>query len=240
MPSSLFDPFVVQSSPLLWLAVTLAVYRCVHAVNVRACRHPLTTPVALGAAIMMLVLLLSGTPYETYFDRVRLIHFFLGPATVAMAIPLYTHTRRLRDDALPLLVTLVAGSAAAIASSLFLGRWTGASSDLLLSLAPKSTTMPVAMGLTETMGGSASLTSLTVTMTGISGAVIAPIVWRALHVDDLAQRGFMLGLSSHAIGTAYAFQLGEVAGASSALAMGLNSIATAAVLPALLHVFSLR
>jgi len=128
---------------------------------------------------------------------------------------------------------LLVGSATAVVSAVAIGWVFGASTETLLSLAPKSTTMPIAMGITEKIGGSPSLTSLMVTLTGISGAIMARGLLKLVRVDDLAIRGFAVGVAAHAIGTSYTIQLGELAVAFSALGMGLNGVATTLIVPLL-------
>ena len=158
--------------------------------------------------------------YRTYFDGAQFVHFLLGPATVALAIPLYAQLGRLVRLALPLLVALVVGSLTAALSAVAIGSLFGASRVTLLSLAPKSATTPIAMGIAERIGGIPSLTAVLVVITGIIGAVSARYIFDALKIRDPAIRGFAIGVASHGIGTARAFQVSEQAGAFAALAMG--------------------
>lgn len=158
----------------------------------------------------------------------------LGPATVALAIPLYAQFDRLRRLALPIGLSLLAGSLAAAFSAVLIGKLFGASTLTLISLAPKSATTPIAMGIAERLGGLPSLTAVLVILTGILGAICAGPLFRLLGIADPAVRGFALGITSHGIGTARAFQDSEQAGAFAALAMGLNGLATALLLPLLL------
>ena len=218
---------------LVWITVTLAAYQVALAIHQRAGRHPLANPVVLSVLLILPVLLITRTPYETYFEGARFVHFVLGPATVAFAIPLYGQIARLKALLLPLMVALVVGSLTAITSAVALAWLLGASQDTLLSLAPKSATMPVAIGIAEQTGGIVSLTALAVTLTGVSGAMMAPGLLKVLRIEDLAVRGFAVGVASHAIGTASTLRLGESAAAFSALAMGLNAVATAVLLPLL-------
>ena len=225
----------LEASPLLWLAVTLVAYQIAYAIYFRAGRNPLVNPVLVSITLIITVLLATRTPYPTYFDGAKLVHFLIGPTTVAMAVPLYTHTKRLKRMLLPLAGSLLVGSATAIISSVAIALTFGASTETLLSLAPKSTTMPIAMGITEKIGGSPSLTSLMVTLTGIAGAIMARGLLTLVRIDDVATRGFAVGVTAHAIGTAYTFQLGEVAVAFAALGMGLNGVPTTTLVPVLMH-----
>ncbi|MCB1907088.1 MAG: LrgB family protein [Rhodocyclaceae bacterium] len=224
----------LAATPLLGLTLTLVCYQIAFAIHRRLGMHPAANPVLLAVAMLVAVLLATDTPYPVYFDGAQFVHFLLGPATVALAIPLYAQFERLKKLALPLLVALVAGSLAAALSAVALGAMFGASRELLMSLAPKSVTTPIAMGVAERLGGLPSLTAVLVIATGILGAIGARYVYRLLHIEDHAVRGFAIGLASHGIGTARAFQVSEQAGAFAALAMGLNGLFTAATLPLLL------
>jgi predicted murein hydrolase (TIGR00659 family) len=225
----------LSASPLLWLLVTLLTYQAAYKVYRRSGSNPLANPILISVILVVCVLLLTKTPYETYFDGARFVHFLVGPATVALAIPLYAQIARLKTMFVPLMIALLVGSVTAIGSAVGIGWLFGASSETLLSLAPKSATMPVAMGVAATIGGLPSLTAVTVTLTGISGAIIAHGLLNLLRIDDLAVRGFAVGIAAHAIGTSRALQMSETAGAFAALAMGLNGIATALLLPVMVQ-----
>ena len=221
----------LAASPLLGLTLTLLAYLGASAVHQRCGGHPLANPVLLAVATLVGLLWLTDTPYRTYFDGAQFVHFLLGPATVALAIPLHAQLPRLRRMALPLLLALLIGSLTAALSAVAIGALLGASRATLLSLAPKSVTTPIAMGIAERIGGLPSLTAVLVILTGVLGAILARYIYRALHIDDDAQRGFALGIAAHGIGTARAFQESEQMGAFAALAMGLNGLLTALLLP---------
>ncbi|MBK6630594.1 MAG: LrgB family protein [Betaproteobacteria bacterium] len=221
----------LSTSPLLGLTVTLLAYQGAFWLSRRANFHPLANPVLIAVAALVLLLQLTGTPYATYFDGAQFVHFLLGPATVALAIPLYAQLARLRAMAMPLLAALAIGSLTAMLSAVFIGKLFGASEASLLSLAPKSVTTPIAMGIAERIGGLPSLTAVLVIATGILGAVSAKYVYQLLGITDHAVRGFAIGVASHGIGTARAFQVSEQAGAFSGLAMGLNALMTALLVP---------
>jgi putative effector of murein hydrolase len=159
----------------------------------------------------------------------------LGPATVALAVPLYNNLKEMRRAALPMGVALVVGSLTASATAVGTAWLLGASRDTLASLAPKSVTTPIAMGIAEEIGGLPSLTAVLVILTGIIGAVVTTYTLDALRIRDWRARGFATGLAAHGIGTARALQLNDAAGAFSSLAMGLNGLATAILLPLLIR-----
>lgn len=221
----------LSTTPLLGLTLTLLAYQAAFWVYRRCGFHPLANPVLISVALLAGILLVTGTPYQTYFDGAQFVHFLLGPATVALAIPLYAQLPRLKAMALPLGIALVVGSLTAALSAYGLGALLGASRESLMSLAPKSVTTPIAMGIAERLGGLPSLTAVLVISTGILGAVGARYIYRLLRIEDHAVRGFAIGIASHGIGTARAFQVSEQTGAFAALAMGLNGLATALSLP---------
>ena len=221
----------LSTSPLLGLTLTLLAYQAAFWIYSRVGFHPLANPVLISVAILAGLLLVTGASYQAYFDGAQFVHFLLGPATVALAIPLHAQWPRLRAMAGPLTIALLAGSLTAALSAWGVGALLGASRESLMSLAPKSATTPIAMGVAERLGGLPSLTAVLVITTGIIGAVLAHGVMRRLRVDDHAVQGFALGLASHGIGTARAFQVSEQAGAFAALAMGLNGLVTAVSLP---------
>ena len=221
----------LAASPVLGLTMTLLAYQGATSLHRRSGGHPLANPVLLAVAVLVALLALTGTSYQTYFDGAQFVHFLLGPATVALAIPLYAQFDRLRRMALPLLGALLVGSLTAALSAVAIGGLLGASEATQLSLAPKSVTTPIAMGIAERIGGLPSLTAILVIATGILGAMGASFIYRALKIEDDAVRGFALGIASHGIGTARAFQESEQAGAFAALAMGLNGLMTALLLP---------
>ncbi|RTL68927.1 MAG: LrgB family protein [Hyphomicrobiales bacterium] len=227
----------LSASPLLHLTLTLIAYQVGLFVYRRARLNPLLNPVLIGVVTVLVALLVTGTPYETYFNGAQFVHFLLGPATVALAIPLYRQVQIVRKSALAIIVSIVAGSLTASVSAVAIAWALGASHDTLLSIAPKSVTAPVAMGISERLGGLPSLTAVLVILTGIVGAMLGTYTMNALGIRDWSARGFAMGTASHGIGTARALQVNETAGAFSGLAMGLNALATALLLPLLWRLF---
>lgn len=225
----------LATTPLLWLTATLLAFLASSALYRKSGQQPLLNPVALSIVFLVGVLLLTDTPYKVYFDGAQFIHFLLGPATVALAVPLYLHAAKVRKQLLAILIGLAAGSLTAIVSAMALTWLLGGSLQTLLSMAPKSVTTPIAMGIAEKIGGLPSLTAVLVIMTGIVGAATAPALLRLLRVGDDSVKGFAIGVASHGIGTARALQISELAGAFSGLAMGLNALLTALLVPLLVE-----
>lgn len=229
----------LSASPLLGLTLTLLAYQAAYWLYQRAGFNPLLNPVLLAIVMLVTALSITGTPYATYFDGAQFVHFLLGPATVALAVPLYLQFERLRKLALPLAGALLAGSVTAIVSAVGIAWLLGAGEATLLSVAPKSVTAPIAMGIAEKIGGIPSLTAVLVIMTGVSGAMMAKYVLDALRIADHGVRGFAVGVAAHGIGTARAFQVSEQAGAFAGLGMGLNGLITAVLMPLLLYAWRL-
>ena len=225
----------LSATPLLWLAATLLAYEAGHFVFRRSGGRPLFHPVPIAVALLILTLRQTGTAYETYFDGAQFVHFLLGPATVALAVPLYQNRAEVRRVLLPMLLALLAGSATAIVSAVGVGRLLGASDQTLLSLAPKSATTPIAMGISEQLGGLPSLTAALVIATGILGAVVVTPLLDLLRIRDWRGRGFAAGVAAHGLGAARAFQVHELAGTFAGIALALNGIATALLAPLLVH-----
>ena len=170
------------------------------------------------------------------------MHFLLGPATVALAIPLYRNLGRVRATLVPMCAALLLGSLTAIVSAVLVGGLLGVPVALLASLAPKSVTTPIAMSLAKANGGIPALAAVFVIVTGVFGAIVVTPLMNALGIRDYAARGFAVGLAAHGIGTARAFQVDALAGAFAGIALGLNGALTAVltplVVPPLLHWFA--
>lgn len=221
----------LSTSPLLWLTLTLVAYLVAFDLYRRSGFNPLVNPVAIAVVALLAVLLATRTSYQTYFDGAQFVHFLLGPATVALAVPLYEQWGKLRAHWVALVVALVVGVIVASGSAVLIAHALGASAKTLASLAPKSVTTPVAMGISEKLGGLPSLTAVCVVITGIVGSTLARSVLNTMRIPDHAVRGFALGLSAHGQGVARAFLVSEEMGAFAGLAMGLAALTSALVLP---------
>lgn len=223
----------LAASPLLALTLTLLAYLGGTWLYRRSRHNPLVNPVLIAVCAIVGLLLLTDTDYGTYFDGAQFVHFLLGPATVALAIPLYRQVQQVKKSLLAIVVAVISGSLTAAASAVGIAWLLGASEKTILSMAPKSVTAPVAMGIAEQVGGLPTLTAVVVILTGITGAMAATGLLKLLRIEDWRAGGLAIGVASHGIGTARAFQVNEVAGAFSGLAMGLNALATAILIPLL-------
>jgi predicted murein hydrolase (TIGR00659 family) len=229
------NPFALwvylSQTPLLWLTVTLLVYAITDAVSQATQRHPLANPVLHAMWIIAAFLLLTGTSYTTYFSGAQFVHFLLGPTTVALAVPLYENRKVVISAILPMLAALVVGCATAIVSVVLLAEAVGLPRAVVLSLAPKSVTAGVAMGISESLGADPALTAVATVLTGVMGAIIVTPLMNRMGIADFRARGFAVGLASHGIGTARAFQVDTVAGVFAGIAMSLNALVTSLLVP---------
>ncbi|MBC56795.1 MAG: hypothetical protein CL814_07655 [Confluentimicrobium sp.] len=217
--------------PLIWLTATLIAYVIGDTLFRAAGRRPFANPVLIAVILLAVLLRVTQTPYAIYFEGAQFVHFMLGPATVALAVPLHANLARVRKSALPLLAALLAGSLTAMLSAVGLGWALGIRGEVLLSLVPKSATAPVALGISENIGGSPTLTAVLVITTGIIGAIVVTPLLNLLRIRDWRARGFAVGVAAHGIGTARAFQVNETAGAFAGIGMGLNAMLTAILAP---------
>lgn len=230
---------MLLSSPMLWITLTLLVYLASAWLYLRSGRNPFLIPVLTSVAVLIAIMRLTDTSYPVYFEGTKFIHFFVGPVIVALAVPLYNQIERLRKIWLPVTVALIVGSSTAILSAVLVAWALGGSVSTLISLAPKSATMPIAMALAERFNGLVALAAVAVAVTGIGGTIIARPLLNMFGIKDPAVRGFSLGLTAHAIGTARAMQANETAGAFAALAMALNGVATAVIAPLLFWMYQI-
>lgn len=219
------------ASPLFLVGATLGAFQIGQIVYERTGRLAVLQPVLIAIACMAALLLASGLPYEVYREGTAMLHLMLGPAIVALAVPLRENLRKARALLAPMLATLVLGGVAVTGSALALGALVGLEGTALLSLTTKSVSAPIALGVAEAIGGDVSLTILAVFTTGIAGVIVTPALLRLLRVEDEAVRGFTLGLTSHAFGIARALEIGPRAGAFATLGMGMMGCATAIGVP---------
>ncbi|MGB5093844.1 MAG: LrgB family protein [Parvibaculum sp.] len=214
-----------------WIVLTLVTYLLFRALQQRAGGNPVLNPVLLATATIILLMTLSGRGYDDYNRGGAWLLWLLGPATVALAIPLYLNFAQVRSVLLPMFAALMAGSITAVLSAIVIGKLLGASPETIASLAPKSVTTPIAMAIAAEIGGIPALAAVFVIFTGIIGAIFGSAIFNALGVKDPRARGFAMGIAAHGIGTARAFQVNWQAGTFSGIAMTINGILTALFLP---------
>lgn len=221
----------LSSTPLFGLTATLAAYALAQALYEWLGRPPWANPVMGAVAAIGAVLLVTATPYPTYFAGAQFVHVLLGPAVVALAWPLWERRAELRRRGVALVVAGLTGGAAAAVSAVLIARALGLPDDVVRSLAPKSVTAPVAMGIAERLGGVPALAAVFTLLTGMVGAVSAKALFDALGVQHWAVRGFAIGTAAHGLGTARALQVHPEAGAYAGIALGVQVLLAALLMP---------
>lgn len=217
---------------MIWIAVTCAIYWGAAWLFRRSGHHLLCLPVLTGTLLVLGVLALADTQYPIYAQDTGFLRWLTGPATIALAVPLYRQATLLRRLVRPIAVALMAGCAVSITGTWFAGWLGGTPREVVLSLASKSATMPIAMQAVERAGGIAAMAAMAVVATGVLGVLMAEPLFRVLRVQDPRVRSFALGLVSHAIGVVRVIQVYPDHLAFAALAMSLNGICTALLLAA--------
>jgi len=223
----------LQSTPLLGLTVTLVGWQAAVALSRTLRDHPLANPVLIAILLLSALLLATRTPYSAYFQGAQYVHFLLGPATVALAVPMYAAWNQIRHSAPAIIPAILAGTLTSAVSVMLIAHTLGASRQVVLSLAPKSVTTSIAMGIAEQIGGNPSLAAAFVLLTGLASIVAGPPLWRLLRITDWRARGLAAGTAGHGLATARVLLLHETAGAFGGLAIGLNGIVTALLVPPL-------
>ena len=228
----------LSTTPLFGLTATLVVYLLAHALYTRWQQAPWANPVFWTVVTLAALLTLTGVPYPSYFSGAQFIHFLLGPAVVALAWPLWQRRAELQQRWGRLLLASLTGGLAASACAVGAGWALGLPTDVLLSMAPKLVTAPVAMGIAEKTGGIPALAAVFSVMTGLTGALAGKYLFDLLRIPAAGEgwrvRGFALGASSHGIGAARAMQVNADAGAYAGLGLGLQAVLVALWMPLLL------
>jgi predicted murein hydrolase (TIGR00659 family) len=231
----------LSATPLFGLSATLVVYVLAQAVYARLDQPAWANPVLWSVVVLASLLTVTRVDYPTYFSGAQFIHFLLGPAVVALAWPLWERLAALREHWRALLAAALAGGVAASGSALLLGWLVDLPQDVVLSLAPKSVTAPVAMGIADKIGGIPALAAVFAVVTGMVGALSGKALFALLKIPTDANgwmaRGFSLGTAAHGIGAARAMQVNPDAGAFAGLALGLQVVLAALLIPMLFQLF---
>lgn len=222
-------------TPLPGVLLTVLAYQLACWLQRRGAGHPLLNPVALASGMIIAALAVMDASYERYVGSAGILLWLLGPATVALAVPLARELPRIARAVWPVLAAVVLGALTSVVSAVLLARLTGADAALARALAPKSATTPIAMGIAEQVGAARELTAAIVVCTGVTGAIIGPLLLDALRVRDPLVRGIATGTAAHGIGTASLYRSSPEASAYSSLAMGLGGLVTALIAPWLLR-----
>ncbi len=230
--SGLYHAWVyLQSEPLLGLTATLLAWQAASWLDERTGHAAWSNPIMIAIILLALVLIASGTSYRSYFNGAQYVQFLLGPATVALAVPMYANLGTIRRNFIPILLSMTAGSAVAAISAMLIVEALGAPRTVVISIAPKSVTTPIAMGISQDLGGLPALTAIFVLITGIFGGLIALPLFRLLGIRDRRAQGLAGGTAAHGLATARLLLESDTAGAFGGLAIGLNGLITAIMVP---------
>jgi len=224
----------LSGDPLFALIITLATYQIGYLLYVRAKRNPLVNPVAISVILTCLAIALLEMPYEKYFEGAQFVHFLLGTATVALAVPIYNGFKRMQGKIFHIWMALTVGSTVSIVSAVAIAKWMGASDNIIGSMYAKSVTAPIAMGIAERLNVSPTLTAVFTVITGMLGAILAPYILNSVKVHQWWIRGTAIGVGAHGLGITRAFSVNEEAGVYASMAMGLNGVISAIGLPIVL------
>jgi len=229
----------LQTQPLLGLTATLCTWELASFLDARAGHKAFTNPTVLSIIFLATALLITHTPYSAYFTGAQYVHFLLGPATVALAVPMYANLPAIKRNFTAIIISLSAGSIAAASSAMLIAKGLGAPAQIIISLGPKSVTTPIAMGIAQNLGGQPPLTAVFVMLTGMFGTIICTGVLRLARVTDWRAQGLAAGTAAHGLATAHMLRLNQTAGAFGGLAIGLNGIVTSLILPVLVRIFGI-
>jgi putative effector of murein hydrolase len=223
--------------PLFWLTATVCAWIVAGRIARASGFHPLANPVLISIAAIALLLTATGTTFEKYSADTQVIQVLIAPAVVAIAVPLFRNWQLVKANAFPIVAAIMLGCVTAVLSVLALSRAFGLPGRVAVSLAPKSATAGAAMSISHSVGGDVVMTAAFTVATSIIGAVALVSIMRLLRVRDETTIGFSAGLCAHAVGTARAFQIGPVAGTFAGIALCLNAVLTALIVPLLTRLF---
>jgi predicted murein hydrolase (TIGR00659 family) len=222
---------LLAQNPVFGVTITLLGYEIGRWVQRRSGGWPLANPVLIAIVLIVAALEFCSIPYDLYLKGGGLIQFMLGPATVALALPIYANATRIRGAAAGIAAGVAVGATVACASAVGIAWLLGLPNDVLRSIASKSVTTPIAIGISQEIGGHPSLTAVLVITSGIIGAMLSGRLYDWIGLRDWEARGLATGIASHGIGTAQMLSVNETAGAFAGLAIGLTGLFTAIVLP---------
>ncbi|NME35447.1 MULTISPECIES: LrgB family protein [Fusobacterium] len=221
-------------TPFFGIIISLLAFNIGLYIFEKSKKFPLLNPLVTSGAIIIIFIKLFNIPLSYYEKGGNIIAFFLAPATVALSMPLYRQINKLKENFLPIIIGSLVGAVTAIISIIFLGKLLGIDEILIKSFIPKSITTPLGMELSALIGGIPPITVFAIILTGISGNAMAPYVCKIFRIEHPVAKGLGIGISSHAVGTAKAIEMGEVEGAMSALSIVIAGIITFIVAPILL------
>ena len=228
----------IMSNPIILLAITFGIYYVARQIQKRT-GWVVLNPILITIAALIALLQLTGISYETYEQGGQYIEFWLKPAIVALGVPLYQNLGQIRRQLLPILMSQLVGCLVGLVSVTLIASALGASHEVIVSLAPKSVTTPIAMEVCKTSGGIPSLTAAIVVIVGLFGAIFGFKILEVWHVRNPFSQGISMGTAAHAVGTSRAMEKGETYGAYSSLGLILNGVLTALLTPFVLKLLGI-
>lgn len=223
--------------PLTSLIFTLAAFSFAQWLQKKANGNSLLNPIPMAIILCVVFIAVSGIGYETYMEGAGIIHFLLGPATVALAIPLYKQIKMIGRQAIAVGAAVLSGCFLSGFVAWFLAYKMGAGQDIQLSIIPKSVTTPIAIGIAEKIETVPSLAVFFVFTTGILGTIFSMFIFKIVRMNDDKAIGFSLGVTCHGLGVARALQRSEVAGAFAVLGMSLMGMVSGILMPFIVLMF---
>lgn len=227
----------IISSPVFGVLISLITYE-IGVLIKQKLKLSIFNPLLIAIIILIVFLMKFNIKYEDYNNGGQVISFFLAPATIALALPLYKKFSLFKANALPILAGILCGSASGILSVIVFAKMFNLSGQLAKSLIPKSITTPIGMALSNQLGGLPAITVVAIIITGILGSIIGPFLYKILKINDKVALGIAMGSASHAVGTAKAMEIGETEGAMSGLTIAISGIVTVLIAPILWNLFS--
>ncbi|MBU3194138.1 LrgB family protein [Clostridium algidicarnis] len=225
----------IINSPLFGVLISLVCFEISIALYNKF-KAPLLNPLLISTILIISTLLMFNISFEQYNSGCKFISFFLGPATVVLAVPLYNKLELLKKNLIPLLSGILVGSIAGIVSIIFLSYVLNLDLSIIKSLIPKSTTVPIGIEISKGLGGIPSLTVFAIIVSGIIGSIIGPLLFKIFKIEDSLSKGIAFGTASHALGTAKAFEIGETEGAISSICIAVAGIITVFIAPLIYNI----
>ena len=227
----------VITSPIFGVLISLIAYEIGNLIKQKL-KLSIFNPLLIAIIILIVFLFKFNIKYNDYNNGGQVISFFLAPATVALALPLYKKFSLFKENAMPILAGILCGATSGIISVIALAKLFNLSGELAKSLIPKSITTPIGMALAKQLGGLPSIAVVAIIITGIFGSIIGPFLYKILKINDKVAMGIAMGSASHAVGTAKAMEIGETEGAMSSLTIAISGIITVLIAPILWNLFS--
>ncbi|MDF2892127.1 MAG: rane protein [Clostridia bacterium] len=225
----------ITSTALFGVMISLIAYEIGLMIQ-RKTKKSFLNPLLLAIAIVIFVLQAGNIPLEDYNKGGQWIAFLMAPATVALAVPLYKNFELLKKHKWPIAIGIFTGCVTSVTSILLLSRAFGLDKELAMSLLPKSITIPIGIEISKQLGGMPEITVPAIVVTGITGAIIAPMICKVLNINGSVARGIAIGTSSHILGTTKAMEMGEIEGGMSGLAIGVSGFVTVVIAPVLVAI----